>query len=56
FGFASKHRSSMAVKVQLTSYGRDSVRRKAAVVALILASQYIKGACLLDTVKKWQYI
>ncbi len=56
FGFASKHRSSMAVKVQLTSYGRDSVRRKASVVALILASQYIKGACLLDTVKKWQYI
>lgn len=56
FGFASKHRASAAVKVQLTSYGRDSVRRKASVVALILASQYIKGACLLDTVKKWQYI
>lgn len=56
FAFASKHRQSAAVKVQLTSYGRDSVRRKASVVALILASQYIKGACLLDTVKKWQYI
>lgn len=56
FGFASKTRKSTAVKVHISSYGRDSVRRRASVMALILASQYIKGACLLDTVKKWQYI
>ncbi len=56
FGFAGKGRDSEAVLVPLTSYGRESVRRKAAIVALILATHYIKGACLLDTVKKWQYI
>jgi nicotinamide-nucleotide amidase len=56
FGFASKTRESTAVKVHIASYGRDSVRRRASVMALILATQYIKGACLLDTVKKWQYI
>jgi nicotinamide-nucleotide amidase len=56
FGFSSKRRSSSAVRLQLTSYGRESVRRKASVVALLLAREYIKGACLLDTVKKWQYI
>ncbi|MGE4583580.1 MAG: nicotinamide-nucleotide amidohydrolase family protein [Sphaerochaeta sp.] len=56
FGFAGKGRKSEAVAVHLTSYGRESVRRKASVVALILASQYIKGASLLDTVHKWQYI
>ncbi|NCC66058.1 MAG: nicotinamide-nucleotide amidohydrolase family protein [Spirochaetia bacterium] len=56
FGFAGKSRVSSAVKLHLSSYGRDSVRRKASVVALLLAREYIKGACLLDTVKKWQYI
>ncbi len=55
-GFASKTRPSAAVQVHIASFGRDSVRRRASVMALILATQYIKGACLLDTVKKWQYI
>ncbi len=56
FGFASKKRQTEAVCVHLSSWGRESVRRKASVVALILASRYIKGDCLLDTVDKWQYI
>ena len=56
FGFSGKQRASLAIKMQLSSYGRESVRRKASVVALLLAREYIKGACLLDTVKNWQYI
>lgn len=56
FGFAGKGKRSQAVKVQLTTWGRVSVRRKASVIALILASRYIKGDALLDTVGKWQYI
>ncbi|MFA6731805.1 MAG: nicotinamide-nucleotide amidohydrolase family protein [Sphaerochaeta sp.] len=56
FGFAGKKRQTEAVCVHLSSWGRESVRRKASVVALILASRYIKGDCLLDTVDKWQYI
>ena len=56
FGFAGKSRESVAIRMMLSSYGRESVRRKASVVALLLARAYINGACLLDTVKKWQYI
>jgi len=56
FGFAGKNRPTEAVCVHLSTWGRESVRRKASVVALILASRYIKGDCLLDTVDKWQYI
>lgn len=56
FAFAGKGRNTEAVKVRFTSWGRVSVRRKASVVALILATLYLKGDCLLDTVEKWQYI
>ncbi|MDT4760973.1 nicotinamide-nucleotide amidohydrolase family protein [Sphaerochaeta sp. PS] len=56
FGFAAKGRETQAVKLQFTSWGRVSVRRKASVAALILASRYINGDVLLDTVRKWQYI
>ncbi len=55
-GFAAKGRASQTVKLQFTSWGRVSVRRKASVAALILASRYINGDALLDTVRKWQYI
>jgi nicotinamide-nucleotide amidase len=56
FGFSMKDRESQAVKLQISSWGRESVRRKATVVSLILASLYCKGDDLLDTVRKWQYI
>jgi nicotinamide-nucleotide amidase len=56
FGFAGKGRESQAVKLQMSSWGRESVRRKATVVSLILTSLYCKGDDLLDTVQKWQYI
>ena len=55
-GFAAKNRETQTVKLQFTSWGRVSVRRKASVAALILASKYINGDALLDTVRKWQYI
>jgi len=55
-GFAAKGRETQTVKLQFTSWGRVSVRRKASVAALILASKYIIGDALLDTVRKWQYI
>ena len=55
-GFAAKGRATQTVKLQFTSWGRVSVRRKASVAALILASKYINGDALLDTVSKWQYI
>ncbi|MDX9914969.1 MAG: nicotinamide-nucleotide amidohydrolase family protein [Sphaerochaeta sp.] len=56
FGFAGAGREAEAVTVNLSSYGRSSVRRKATTVALLLACQYIEGGHLLDTVSKWQYI
>ncbi len=56
FGFAGRGRSSEAVTVRLSSYGRSSVRRKATTVALLLAREFIDGCRLLDTVSKWQYI
>ncbi|MBI9093587.1 MAG: nicotinamide-nucleotide amidohydrolase family protein [Sphaerochaeta sp.] len=55
-GFAAKGRKTQTVKLQFTSWGRVSVRRKASVAALILAGKYINGDALLDTVRKWQYI
>ncbi len=55
-GFAAKGRATQTVKLQFTSWGRVSIRRKASVAALILASKYINGDALLDTVSKWQYI
>ena len=55
-GFAAKGKETQTVKLQFTSWGRVSVRRKASVAALILASKYINGDVLLDTVSKWQYI
>lgn len=55
-GFSAKGRKTQTVKLQFTSWGRVSIRRKASVAALILASKYINGDALLDTVRKWQYI
>ncbi len=56
FGFSGEGRASEAVTVRMSSYGRASVRRKAATVALLLMARYIDGCSLLDTVSKWQYI
>lgn len=56
FGFAGKGMEPQAVCLHFTSYGRDSVRRKAAVASFLLASAFLDGVRLLDIVCKWQYI
>jgi nicotinamide-nucleotide amidase len=56
FGFVSRSGEQQAVTVHLTTWGRDSVRRRAATIALLLSKQFIEGTRLLDTVDKWQYI
>ncbi len=56
FGFSSEKRASAAVKLQFTTYGRASVRRRAALAAIFLAYLYESGDELLDIVGKWQYI
>ncbi len=56
FGFAAKNRPTTSVAVKISSFGRASVRRRAAVAAFLLAFSYLNGIDLLDRVKTWQYI
>ena len=56
FGFASKTQPVVSVKVKISSFGRASVRRRAAVAACLLAFSYLNGIDLLDRVRSWQYI
>lgn len=55
-GFATKTTHPIAVKVLFSSYGRSSVRRRAAVAAILLGYFHLKGDDLLDIVNTWQYI
>ncbi|NCB00722.1 MAG: nicotinamide-nucleotide amidohydrolase family protein [Spirochaetia bacterium] len=55
-GFSSKERETIAVKLNFSSYGRASVRRRAAVSALLLGYLYLNEADLLDILSSWQYI
>jgi PncC family amidohydrolase len=52
-GFASKRYSPVALRLNFSSYGRASVRRRA---AILLGYFYVNGADLLDIVDTWQYI
>lgn len=56
FGFAAKNRESIAVTLNFSSYGRASVRKRAAVSALLLAYLYLNEVDLLDILAVWQYI
>ena len=56
FGFAGKNRGTTTVSLQLSSYGRASIRRKAAIASLLLAFFYLNGCDLLDMIRSWQYI
>lgn len=56
FGFAAKDKMASSIAVRFSSYGRASVRRRAAVAALLLAFFYANGSDLLDMVQSWQYI
>lgn len=55
-GFAGDVKPASAVKLVFSSYGRSSVRRRAAVAAILLGYFYAKGDDLLDIVRTWQYI
>jgi nicotinamide-nucleotide amidase len=56
YGFSAKDRANASVCVQFSSFGRASVRRRAAIGALLLTFFYINGSDLLDMVRSWQYI
>ncbi|MBK5200416.1 MAG: nicotinamide-nucleotide amidohydrolase family protein [Spirochaetaceae bacterium] len=56
FGFASKNLPSQSVCVKIFSYGRESVRRRAATTAFILLEKYKNGVNLQEVVKEWKYI
>lgn len=56
FGFSGEGMESQAVPLRFAARGRDQIRRKAAVAALILARAYLAGNRLLDMVSGWQYI
>ena len=56
FGFAGNGRETSAVRLQITSFGRASVRRRAAITAILLGYFFVNGADLLDIVETWQYI
>lgn len=56
FGFAAKGKESQAVGLRFTTYGRESIRRRACVASCILTVRYLGGVRLLDTTNTWQYI
>lgn len=56
FGFASKNLPSQAVCVKIFSYGRESIRRRAATTAFILLEKYKNGVDLQEVIKEWKYI
>ncbi len=56
FGFASKSLPAASICLQFSSFGRASVRRRAAIAALLLCYLYLNGGNLLDIPSSWQYI
>ena len=56
FGFSGKDRSSCSFTLHFTSWGRDSIRRKASVSAMLFLSAYIKGEDVIKMSKEWTNI
>ena len=54
--FSGKDRESQAVFLRFSSWGRESIRRKAATAAFILLSSYIEGEDVDEVVSSWNYI
>ena len=52
-GFAGKDRESESIVLRFTSWGRASVRRRAAAAAFILLSMYIEGKSPEKIVSSW---
>lgn len=55
-GFSSKEHETQSVLLDFSSWGRDSVRRKAVVSAFLLTACYIDGMNVSDIVKGWKNI
>ncbi len=54
FGFSGKDKESKSVLVAINSFGRDSVRRRATVIAFLLMRAYIDGDELDSIVDSWK--
>ncbi len=55
-GLSGKDRETVSVLFRFTSWGRASIRRKAATSALILLSAYIEGGDVKAIAESWGYI
>ena len=55
-GLSGKGRETVSVLFRFTSWGRASIRRKAATAALILLSAYIEGEDVKAIAESWGYI
>lgn len=56
FGFSSKERKSVSFTLHFSSWGRESIRRKAAVVAMLALSAYINGEDVVSISREWTNI
>lgn len=54
--FASDRREPVSVKIKLSTFSRDSKRRRFATCAMILSRLYDLGMPVVDTVSSWLYI
>ncbi len=54
FGFSGKGKESKSVSVMINSYGRESVRRRASVIAFLLMRAYIEDEDLERIVESWK--
>ncbi len=55
-GFSSSERPSVAVKLHMNGYSRESSRKRFAVAASVLSRLYLQGKNIVDTVSRWLYI
>ena len=53
FGFSSAQRGSAALTLHFSSWGRDSVRRRSVIAALILSRIYIEGGDVVAAAASW---
>ena len=56
FAFAAKNKETQCVKLSLWGTKRETIRRKATIVAFLLSHFYIEGSNLIDICSKWLYI
>lgn len=55
-GFSAKDGRAESVLLRFSSWGRESIRRKAAVSAFLLLSSFIKGESVSAIVSRWKQI